>query len=68
MKTAMSKSISLAYPKLTISETFRSSKDGRDPDAAYHASEEIPPQPAKKLCLNVVRNNIARSAAQIRAG
>jgi hypothetical protein len=63
-KTAWSKFISLAHLKLRISEKFRATKDEWQ---NHHGSEEIPP-PAKKSCLDGVRNSIARCAAQIHAG
>jgi hypothetical protein len=35
---------------------------------AHHGSEEVPPPPAKKSCLDRVKNGIARVAALIRTG
>jgi hypothetical protein len=56
---------SMAYLKLKISERFRKAKDA---SAAHHGTEEIPPPPRKKSCLDHMRNSLARTAAQIRTG
>jgi hypothetical protein len=65
---AWSKFISLAHLKLRISEKFRAAKDEWHKDPGHHGSEEIPPPPAKKSCLDGARNDISRCAAQIRTG
>jgi hypothetical protein len=58
----------LAFLKLRISERYRKAKGKWHEDPAHHGSEEIPPPPAKKSCLDRAKNGIARTAAQIRTG
>jgi hypothetical protein len=58
----------LAYMKLQISERFRKNKKKWDEDPRHHGTDEIPPPPAKKSCMDQARNAIARTAAQIRTG
>jgi hypothetical protein len=67
-KTAWSPFTSLAYLKLRVSEKFRTANDEWHKNPDHHGSEEIPPPPAKKSCLDWARNSIARIAAQIRTG
>jgi hypothetical protein len=64
-KAAWSKFISLACFKLQVSEKFRVAKYEWHQDPDHHGSEEIPPPPAKKSCLDGARDCIA---AQIRTG
>jgi hypothetical protein len=57
---------SLAHQKLRISEKFREAKDKSHTDPQHHGTEEIPPPPLKKSCMDGTRNSIARTAAQVR--
>jgi hypothetical protein len=54
--------MSIAHLKLRISEKFRNAKEAWHKMPSHHG---IPP---KKSCLDSMRNAIARTAAQIRAG
>jgi hypothetical protein len=58
----------LAHLKLWISEKFRKVKEGWQENLQNYGTEEIPPLPAKKSCMDGARNSIARTAAQIRTG
>jgi hypothetical protein len=40
----------------------------RDINRTVHGTEEIPPPPLKKSCLDRMRNSLARTVAQIRTG
>ena len=65
---AWSPTTSLAYMKLQVSERFHENKKKWDEDPRNHGTEEIPPPPVKKSCMDRARNGIARTAAQIRTG
>jgi hypothetical protein len=67
-KVAWSTTTTLAYMKLQISEKFRKSKKKWDEYPRHHGTDEVPPPPAKKSCMDRTRNAIAGTAAQIRTG
>jgi hypothetical protein len=67
-RTAWSPFTSLAHLKLWISEKFQRSKKEWDVDPHRPGTEEIPPPPPKKSCIDQARNAIARTAAQNRTG
>jgi hypothetical protein len=67
-KTAWPRFISLAHLRLRISEKYWAAKDEWHKNPNHHGSEEIPPPPAKKSCLDGARNSIARYVTQIRTG
>jgi hypothetical protein len=66
-RSAWSPKISMAYLKLRTSERFRAAKKAWHDDPQNHGNEEIPP-PSKKSCMDRAKNEIARTAAQIRTG
>jgi hypothetical protein len=57
-------------PLTQLSEPLFSTrrKEQWDRDPRHHGSEEIPPPPAKKSCMDGTRNAIARTATRIRTG
>jgi hypothetical protein len=67
-RNGQSTTMSIAHLMLKISERFKNAKEAWHKDPAHHGSEEIPPPPLKKSCLDGARNAIARTAAQIRTG
>jgi hypothetical protein len=67
-KSGYSKVVSLAHLKLQISEKFRRAKAAWHEVPSHHGTEEIPLPPPKKSCLDKMRNELARTAAQIRTG
>jgi ribonuclease HI len=67
-KIGYSKYMSIAHPRLRISEKFRNAKDKWHETPAHHGTEEIPPPPPKKACLDNMRNALAHTVAQIRTG
>jgi hypothetical protein len=54
-----------AYLKLRVSKKFRAAKEEWCKNPDHHGSEEIPPPPANKSCLDRARNSIAQTAAQV---
>jgi hypothetical protein len=67
-KVGYSRIMSIAHLKLQISEKFRNAKESWQKALGHHGTEEIPPPAPKKSCLDGMRNALARTAAQIRAG
>jgi ribonuclease HI len=67
-RTSWSPATSLAHLKLRISERFREAKDKWHADPQHLGTEEIPPPPPKKSCMDGARNSVALTAAQIRTG
>lgn len=63
-----SRVISISHLKLQISERYRESKRIWHEDPRNHGTDEIPPPPPKKSCMDKARNAVARTAAQIRTG
>ena len=59
---------SLMYLKLRFSERFNVSKEEWNANPDHYGTEEIPPPPPKKSCLDRMRNALARTATQIRTG
>ena len=60
--------MSLAHLKLEISGKYRKAKEDWHADPNHHGTAEIPPPPLKKSMLDIARNAVARTAAQIRTG
>jgi hypothetical protein len=58
----------MAHLKLRISERFREAKADWHAAPNHHGTEEIPPPPRKKSCLDNMRNGLAGTAAQIGTG
>jgi hypothetical protein len=55
-------------PQTRISQKFRTAKDWHKDPRNYGTKEIHPRLPPKKSCLDRARNNLARTAAQIRTG
>jgi hypothetical protein len=49
---------SLTYLKFKISERFRKAKEKWHTDPIHHETEEIPPPPRKKSCLDHMQNSL----------